>query len=399
MEAPAAPDGPDLPAAEGDPLARMAAQAEASGLRRVHLVAWRDRDDPEAGGSEEHADQLARAWAAAGIEVTLRTGRVKGRPSTVTRHGYQVVRHGGRLTSIPRTAVAGLLGLDGPHDGLVEIFHGFSFFAPLWARGPRIAVIHHVHRGAWHLQAAAPVAAVGHLLERFAVPPLYRRTPIVAVSASTRHELVELGLPEANIRVAPNGVSPRFSPGGSRSETPLVVAVGRLMPQKGFDVTLRVFAEVHRRCAAARLVVVGDGPIRADLESLAHTLGLGGHVTFVGRVSDEDLVGHLRRAWLVLNASRREGWGLTLTEAAACGTPVVATRIPGHVDAVRDGETGVLADDESGLAAATGALLADPVERERLAVNAVAWAAGLRWDRAAEVTLSALAEAALARRR
>lgn len=398
---PTVPSEADRPspraAAGGDAFERMAALADRAGLRRVHLLAWRDRDDPGAGGSEEHAAQVAAAWARAGLEVTLRTGRVRGAPAVTTRDGYRVVRRGGPISVIPRSALAGLLHRDGPRDGLVEIFHGFSFFAPLWARGPRIAVIHHVHLGAWHLQAAAPVAALGHVLERFVVPPLYRRTAIVAVSPSTRRELIGLGLPAAHIRVEPNGVAPRFSRGGERSPTPLVAAVGRLMPQKGFDVALRAFAEVRRRCPDARLVVVGDGPARPDLERLAAELGLGPAVAFTGRLSDDEVVGHYRRAWVLLNGSRREGWGLTLTEAAACATPAVATRIPGHTDAVVDGETGLLADGAAGLADATVALLGDPDRRERLGTNAARRAAGLRWENVAEITLQALVEDAARR--
>ena len=376
----------------------MARLADESGLRRVHMVAWRDRDDPAAGGSEEHANQVARAWTAAGLEVTLRTGRVAGAPVEINRDGYRVVRHGGPVSVIPRTALAGLFGRDGPRDGLVEIFHGFPFFAPLWARGPRVAVVHHVHLGAWHLLAPAPVAATGHLLERYVVPRLYRRSAMVVGSPSTRRELVDLGIDEGNITLEPYGVGPQFTPTAIRSPVPVVAAVGRLMPQKGFDVSLRAFAEVHRGLPEARLVVVGDGPQRQALEALAFELGISEVTEFTGRVSDADLVDHYRRAWLVLNASQREGWGLTLTEAARCGTPAVATRVTGHVDAVVDGETGLLADDATGLAVATLRLLRDHDERGRLADNARRRAEGFRWDRVALATLSALADDARRRR-
>lgn len=379
-------------------IGQIARRADAVGLRRVHVVAWRDRDDPLAGGSEEHASQVARCWAQAGIDVTLRTGALRGAAATIERDGYRVVRHGGRIGVIPRTAVAGVLHRDGPRDGLVEVFHGFPFFAPLWARGPRIAVVHHVHLGAWRLLAPAPIAAAGHLIERFAVPSLYRRTSIVVGSDSTREELVHLGIPRDHIRVEPYGLDPRFGPGGRRAATPRVAAVGRIMPQKGFDTALRAFAEARRRVPDAELVVVGDGPARPALEALAVELGIDGCTTFRGRVPDDELVDEYRAAWIVLNASQREGWGLTLTEAAACGTPAVASRVPGHVDAVVDGETGLLADDVAGLAEATVRLLTDAEARARLGENARDRAAGFAWERVAATTLDALADEVRRRR-
>jgi glycosyltransferase involved in cell wall biosynthesis len=381
-----------MPPSTTDALTAAADRARAAGLERIHLIAWRDREHPEAGGSEVHASQVAGHWANAGFEVTLRTGAVPGQPATTMREGVRVVRHGGRTSVIPRTVAAEVLHRDGPRDGLVEIFHGFSFLAPMWATGPRIGVVHHVHLGAWRLQAPLPAAAVGHLLERFVVPRVYRSTLLAALSPSTREELVDLGLPADQVRIAPPGVDDRFTPSGGRSPTPLIAAVGRLMPQKGVDVALRVFAAVHRDHPDARLEIVGDGPAREDLEALADSLGLDGVVTFAGRVDDAELLEVYRRAWLVLNGSRREGWGMTLTEAGACGTPAVASAISGHVDAVIDGTTGLLAADEPGLADAVRRLLDDPDERRRLGAAAADRAKDLRWDAVAATLLDTLAE-------
>ena len=111
-----------------------------------------------------------------------------------------------------------------------------------------------------------------------------------------------------------------------------------------------------------------------------------------GRVSDDELVDALRSAWVIASASSDEGWGLSLTEAAACGTPAVATRIAGHVDSIRDGETGLLVGTDDEMARALEAVLVDSALRARLGDGARRWAETLTWDNAALEVLRAIAE-------
>jgi len=377
---------------------RLARLAEQGGMRRVHMVAWRDREDPEGGGSEEHAAQLARHWAEAGIEVTLHAGAVTGLPETSTRDGYRVVRGGGPLGVFARTIAWEWRGRAGPRDGLLDIFHGVPFFSPLWARGPRVGFVHHVHLGTWRQRMPPGLAQIGYLQERVAQPLVYRRATLVTPSASTRDEVRNLlGMTHADIRVAPNGVDERFRPGGQRSPRPLVLAVGRLMPLKGFDVALRAIARCRARHPDLRAVVVGDGPARPDLERLATDLGMDGWIEFRGRVDDDELVAAYQEAWLVANASLQEGWGMTLTEAGACGTPSVATRIPGHTEAVDDGVSGLLVEGEDEMAAAIGRVLGDPALRADLGAGAQRHVAQFTWAASAETVLQALVDDAAKR--
>jgi glycosyltransferase involved in cell wall biosynthesis len=110
-----------------------------------------------------------------------------------------------------------------------------------------------------------------------------------------------------------------------------------------------------------------------------------------GRVPDDELVALYRRAWVLASASAREGWGMTVTEAAACGTPAVVTRIAGHADAVVDGVTGLLADDPAELVPLLDKVLGDVALRERLGAAARERAAAFTWDATAAGTLQVLA--------
>ena len=217
----------------------------------------------------------------------------------------------------------------------------------------------------------------------------------MTLSESSRREIVDmLGLDAERVTVAPPGVDARYSPGGQRSAAPLVVAVGRLVPVKRFDVLLRSLAEVKRGQPELRAVVIGEGYERPALEALRAELGAEDWVSMPGRVDDAELVSWYRQAWLVASSSQREGWGMTLTEAAACGTPAVATAIAGHADAVLNGESGLLVDDVSELAAAIGRVLGDDVLRNRLSKGALTRARWFTWDATARRALEALAEEA-----
>lgn len=378
----------------------MAERAARSGIQHVHVLTFRDLEHPEAGGSEVHAAHLCEDLAAAGLDVILRTGAVPGAPAELQRGDVHVVRRGGRMGVFPTAVRDERRHRLGPVDGIIEVFHGLPFFVPLWARRtPHVSIVHHVVLGGWHHLLPTAGAAVGHIVERFAVPVAYRHQEIVTIADSSREEVLHAYRADPDrVRVAWCGVDPMFHPGGERDPEPLVVAVARMMPQKAIPELVAAFARVRSSVPDARLVLVGDGPARPSVEAAVRAEGVEDAVELVGFVPPEQLVGWYRRAWVVASASTREGYGLTLTEAAACGTPAVATRIPGHIDAVDQGRTGLLADDREGLADALTAVLGDGALRERLGRGAVERTATHRWERSAQVILDALCDDADRRR-
>jgi glycosyltransferase involved in cell wall biosynthesis len=366
------------------------------------MLSWRDLEDVEAGGSEIHAHEIAKRWASAGLEVTLRTSYAQGRATTVTRDGYRVIRRAGRYAVFPRAIVTEATERNGPWDALVEIWNGVPFFSPLWNRGrPTVVFLHHVHAEMWRMVMPENerLAKAGEFLEAKLAPPLYRRTPIVTLSESSKAELVhDLGFRPERVTVVPPGIDPRFTPGGERSEHPLVVAVGRLVPVKRYDVLIRGLADLRRRHPTLEAVIVGEGYERPVLEAAIAEVGAGDWLTLAGRISDAEVIDLYRRAWVVASASAREGWGMTITEAAACGTPAVVTRIAGHIDAVIDGDSGLLADGPADLVAKLDAVLGDEVLRKQLAEGALARGAALTWDATASAAFDVLAAEALRRR-
>lgn len=359
------------------------------GVRRVHVLGWRDFADRDAGGSERHAHEFMSRFASAGLDVTHRTSAAVGIPDTEERAGYHVVRRGSRYSVFPRAVASELAHRMGPYDALIEIWNAVPFMSPVWCRKPRIGFLHHVHGPMWGQILPEPFARLGAIMESRLAPPFYRRTTMLTPSDATRDELLALGFKAAKVTAVPNGVEPFFRPGGERSSHPLVVAVGRLAPVKRFDRMIEAALVAHERVPSMRLVIVGEGPELGRLERIVAEHGAHDWISFAGRLVNEALLTLYQQAWVVSSASLAEGWGLTLTEAAACGTPAVATDISGHRCSVRDGITGVLAPvDELGTALTD--VLLDDSRRQQMGTAALAWARTLTWDSSALGVIRAL---------
>ncbi|MCB0985527.1 MAG: glycosyltransferase family 4 protein [Ilumatobacter sp.] len=352
-----------------------------AGCRRIRVLAWRDLEDVDAGGSELHADHFMRRWAATGLEIVQRTSAAAGLPPAAARNGYLVERRGSRYTVFPR-AVARQIVEARDYDALVEVWNGVPWFSPLWCRKPRITFLHHVHGPMWDQLLPGPFAHAGRLLEARLAPPFYRRTLTVTPSEATRQELLGLKFRAERVVAVNNGVEASFVPGGVKADVPTIVSVGRLAPVKRQDELLTAAAVARQRVPGLQVVLVGDGPLRPALEAWVREHYAAGWVTLAGHRTREELVKLYQQAWVVASASLAEGWGLTMTEAAACGTPAVATDISGHRSSVVDGVTGVLAPLDR-LGDALADVLTHHEWRAQMAAAALARARTLTWDASA----------------
>ena len=360
----------------------------AVGCRRVHVLAWRDLDDADAGGSEVHADHFMRRWAEAGLDVTQRTSFAEGLPTHAERNGYHVVRKGSRYSVFPR-GVARELRSRRDYDALVEVWNGVPWLSPVWCRKPRITFLHHVHGPMWDQLLPRPFAFMGRAVEARLAPPFYRRTLTLTPSEATRDDLLHLGFKPERVVAVNNGVEDVFHPGDGHAGAPTIVCVGRLAPVKRQDKLIDAAVVGKRRVPDLQLVIVGEGPLRPVLEQRIAHHRAGDWIHLAGKLSRAELVELYQQAWLVTSASLAEGWGLTLTEAAACGTPAVATDINGHRSSVVDGVTGVLVPLEHLGDTIADVLLDDP-RRSRLADAALARARTLTWEASARGVLEGL---------
>ena len=349
----------------------------------VVILNWRDTGHPEGGGSELYVEELAGGLARRGHDVTLVCARYPGAPAHERRaDGVEVVRVGGRFSVYPRSAIAYLSGRLGHPQVVVEVQNGMPFLARLWARRSRVIVlVHHVHREQWRVVMPAAPARIGWWIESWLAPRVNRHTQYVAVSDTTRRQLVELGVPPAHIAVVHNG-TPDVPPMRlGRTATPTLLAVARLVPHKRIEIAIDTLAALLPEFPDLTLVVVGRGWWEDELRRHAQRRGLTDRVIFTGYVSETEKARWLRQAWVSLVPSMKEGWGLVVVEAGVVGTPSVGFREAGGVaESIRHAFTGLLADDRDDFVAHVARLLRDAPLRERLGTNAFAYARSFSWE-------------------
>jgi glycosyltransferase involved in cell wall biosynthesis len=355
---------------------------------RLLLVNWQDRDNPQAGGAEIHLHEIFGRLAARGHQVTLLCGGWDGCEPRTKLDGIDVVRVGTRYTFpfLARRHFSRELAGSG-FDLLIEDVNKVPLYTPRWGGPPVVALVPHLFGGTAFQELAAPLASAVWLAER-PLGPMYRGVPFQAISVSTADDLAGRGIPRTAVEVIYPGIDTvGYTPdAGLRAPEPLFVYLGRLKKYKGVQHVVRAFAQLGH--PTATLEIAGAGDYRPALERLAASLDLGERVRFLGRISEEDKLRLLRRAWALVFASPKEGWGITNLEAAACGTPVVASNSPGIRESVRDGETGYLVNhgDERAMASAMGRIAADASLVARLGAQARTFAATFTWERAAEDT-------------
>ena len=358
---------------------------------RILVLNWQDRVDPSAGGAETHLHEIFGRLARRDHRVTLLVSRPRGAAARSEVDGMQVHRVGGRYTFNAAAPVYYRRSFgDRAFDVVVEDLNKVPLFAPLWTRDPLALLVHHLFGVTAFQEAAAPLAAATWLLER-PLARVYRGVPTMAVSGSTAGDLVARGLAEDTITVVPNGVDiARLSPGpaGGRFAAPTLLYLGRLKRYKRVDLPIRAVARLREEGVDVRLVIAGTGDHEGALRSLVAELGVEDAVELRGHVSEEEKLELFRRAWIHVLTSPKEGWGITNLEAAACGTPTVASDSPGLRDSVVDGETGFLVPhgDVAALARRVRTLVEDGDLRGSLGRKGRAFAERFTWDRAAEET-------------
>lgn len=348
------------------------------------ILDYRDIHHPEAGGAEVYMYEIFRRIADYGHRVTWISARDAGAAPELREGNLRLLRTGNKATANFTSAWAALrLANREPVDLFIENLCKIPFFLPLYTRAPVLPIVLHLFGETVFREANPLLASYVWLYERF-IPTVYRGKPFVALSDSTAEDLHKRGVEMRWVDVVPPGLElEQFgeAPGLAERE-PLVVYVGRLKRYKQVDIVLRAFARVRADVPQARMVVLGKGDDRDRLDAVVRECGIADLVDFRGFVSEQEKIAWMRRARVVVYPSPKEGWGISTTEAAACGTPVVASDSAGLRDAVRHGVTGFLVphEDVGAWVDPIRRLLVDDAVFEKLALGALEWAREFDWD-------------------
>lgn len=361
---------------------------------RILIFNWQDIKNPLAGGAEVHLHEVFGRIAAMGHEVTLYCSSFEGVPAAEVLDGIRVVREGGRWLFnylVPRKYFSTFKSQK--FDLIVDDLNKIPFYTPLYVKEPLLGITHHLFGKSIFLEAPFPLALYVYGAEQAAIPA-YKRLRFIVGSPSTHTEMLHLGFPEDRTHLIHYGVNHEtFTPLDiPKSQTPLVGMVGRLKKYKSIHHLLEAFIVVRTELPDAKLVIAGDGDDKPRLMSLARSLGISDAVTFTGFVSEEQKVKLLNQMHVAVNTSAKEGWGLTVIEANACGTPTVSSNVEGLRDAVVEGESGLLYEygNREILAEKILLLLRDEHLRQRLATGALLRSKQFDWSVAADKTMEVI---------
>ena len=301
------------------------------------------------------------------------------------RFGIRVIRQGCKYSVYTRARRYVKSHLS-EFDVIVDEINTVPFWVPRIAKDkPVVALIHQLAKEIWFYETKFPLNYMGYAIEPLWLRK-YKRVPTVTVSESTKRDLLELGFNQ--VRIVSNGIGVSPSPGiPSKESHPVFAFVGRLVKCKLPQHAILAFANVKVHFPNAELWIIGDGYLRPTLEK-SRIEG----VKFFGKISEQAKFDLLRRAHILLMPSVREGWGISVIEANAVGTPAVGYAVPGLQDSIVDGLTGRLVRplDYAALADAAEQTLLDTLADKNLSNNALEWSRKFSWDASAREFLAFL---------
>jgi glycosyltransferase involved in cell wall biosynthesis len=351
------------------------------GPQHVLVLNWRDPWHPEGGGSEIYLDQVTQRLAAGGRKVTFFTAAYDGATADETVNGVRYVRRGRHMSVYLWAALLLLTHRFGRVDRVLEVQNGMPFLSRLFTRAKVVVLVHHVHREQWPVVGAV-LAKVGWFMESTVGPWVNRNNTYVAVSQVTADELVTLGVDAERIRIAYNGVPPvpEFDQRAPDPQ-PSLVALSRLVPHKQVEHAVRALHALREEIPDATLTVMGSGWWADRLADLVTELGLQDRVRLLGFVDDATKFTELSRSWVHVMPSLKEGWGLSIIEAAHVAVPSIAyTSAGGVTESILDGVTGLLASDEEDFTACVRRLLLDDDLRQSMGSKAKLRSEQFTWD-------------------
>lgn len=359
--------------------------------RRILAINWQDLKNPQGGGAEVHLQEILSRLGRWGHEVTLLCCGFEGAPAEEHYDHIRIVRRGRRANFnwiAPRAARR--LMREQQFDLVLEDINKIPIYTPLFCKLPILAVVPHLFATTVFHEINFVLATYIYWME-WPVKRFYRNTPFMVISESTKGDLAARGIPVDMIRVVHCGIDHEvYCPDSTieKSAEPTITYVGRLKRYKSVDHIFDALRTIIKDFPPVRVEVIGAGDDDGRLRRRAAELGVADRVHFAGWVPVARKVEMLRRSWVVVCPSLKEGWGLTNIEANACGAPVVCANVPGLRDSAIDEETGLLYPygDISALANRLSRVLGDAGLRQRLTEGGLRWANRFHWDQAARET-------------
>jgi len=358
---------------------------------KILIFNWRDIKNPQAGGSEIYFHEIAKRWAEKGNKVTWITSCWRGCKKEEIVDGIRIIRAGGRFSVY---LLAPFACIKEKPDIIIDVENGIPFFTPLFTRRKKILHIHHMHRRVWFKELPWPLATSGWLLETKIMPLVYRNSNTITISKSSSDEIKQAGFSKTPEIVNP-GASMQGHKKFQKSKKPSVLFLNRIKKYKGIGVLLKAIKALKASRVEPEVLIAGIGDDLRRMKEYALQNNLA-NVKFIGKISEEKKAELMQKAWIFVNPSFKEGWGIVNIEANYFGTVVIGSDVCGIKDSIVNGKTGLLFEygNYKELAGKILLLIKDEKLRAKMEKEAVKWAKKFSWDKSAKEYLNALKEVA-----
>ena len=362
----------------------------------ILIFSWRDIKHPNAGGAEQVMHEHAKGWVRAGHKVIHFSSKAENLLDSEVIDKVEFIRSGYQYLGVQLAGFFYYLKNRSGIDFVVDEFHGIPFLTPLYVRKPKLAVIQEVARKVWLLNPLPKpvnwiIGIIGFLGEPF-VFLFYKKTHFMLGSDSAKEDVIKMGILPKNITIVPHGVIvPEISVLPKKEEKKTIVYLGKLSKDKGIEDALKCFSILNKR-GEYQFWIIGKEESKSyfnQFKKLIKNLRLDGKVKFWGFVSQKKKFELLSRAYILVNPSVHEGWGLVNIEANRVGTPVVAYKVAGLVDSVNNGVSGILCigNTPEDMAEIIEKLLRNSLKYQKLILGAVSWSTNFSWEKSRKLSL------------
>lgn len=318
---------------------------------RILILNWRDTKNPESGGAEILTHEIAKGLIEKGHSVWQISSKFRGARNKETIHGVKIIRGGHPdartlFHSVQYFAYKKYKEqFKGKIDLVIDEIHGVPFFTPFYVKEKKIALVCEVAGDLWDIAVLPPFNYFGKFLEKI-YPWFYRDIQIFTISDSSKKELIKLGFNPSKIKILQMGSSSEITSNPKKEKYPTLIFLSRISKSKGIEDAVKTVAILKRDLPNISLWIIGRGDknYTQKLSSFVDRLNLQKNVRFMGFLSEKQKNELLGKAHILIAPSKKEGWGLTIHEAGAKMTPVVAYNVPGLRDVVKNQINGIVCD-------------------------------------------------------
>jgi len=352
----------------------------------ILIINWRDLKNSLYGGAEIHITKIAESLAKINNIVFLTSSYKRAIDEEINGVKYVHIGHDITFNFAVYKNIKRIIK-EYNIDFIIEDINKVPFYTPLFTKVPVLVVVPHIFGRAIFKQTSFVGALYVYLTEK-PIRTVFKDSFFEVISKSTMEDLVKRGIDKKKIMVAECGIDSIDYSDIKKADYPLLVYVGRLKKYKSINHIILAMPEILKKHKNAKLMIVGTGDYRKNLEKLVEKMNLKDKIFFTGYVSERRKFEILKEASVSIYPSLIEGWGIVNIEANSLKTPVLSADVPGLRDSVKDNYSGLLYEygNITDLSVKLDYIISDKKRYEDFCENSYKWSLNFNWERTVTLT-------------